>query len=205
MRLSYLLIVLFLSICLLLGLSITEAAKKKGKGSDAARYHDCHSCVEAGFGWSWEEEECGTYLNTDCSTPAAPDTETERSSSNYDSGITTDRDDDGDDEDYVVDDTEIDADDVYTGPKTFDWADTDATTHIWRIVHAGDYASLSQLLDRDSDVVKYRSADGRGALWWAYEYGQEAMVDLLIANGADEEAADAHGNKPSSMKQQRDL
>lgn len=221
--LSQLLLLCLVFIILVFGVSISEAAKKKSGRSDASRYHDCDSCVAAGFGWSWEEEECGTYVNTDCSPPTSSTrdtdrraTEAETSSSNYESDIATDREspsshpahnNDDDDDDYIADDDMADDDDSdsYTRtPKTFSWADTEATTHIWRIINAGDYASLSQLLDRDPDVVKYRSADGRGALWWAYEYGHEAIADLLIANGADEEAEDKHGNKPRDLRA-RDL
>jgi len=221
LRTSYL-FVLTLCLALLLLLSHTQAIKKKS--SDPSHFHDCDSCVAAGFGWSWEEEECGAYLNTDCITHAEEQQDphqhtqpTQQSSSNYDHVTTTDKDeyddssssaatpvDDEDDEDEYVLDDDVDDDYESHGPKTFSWQDTEATTHIWRIVHAGDYDNLAQLLSRDPDLAKYRSADGRGALWWAYEYDQDAIIDLLIAAGADEQATDKFGNKPAAMRQ-RDL
>ena len=200
------------------------AAKKRAKGGDASRYQDCNSCVAAGYGWSWEEEECGVYVNTDCSSPGHGGQQEEHSSSTYESSISTDEDKDNDDDDFAspssrasrpsshraaaaADDDEEDeilADDEGEyggGTKTFSWADTDATTHIWHVVNRGDYESLSRLLEQDEDVVRYRSRDGRGALWWAYEFGHDDMVDLLVAHGADQEAKDAGGKRPLEMRQ----
>ena len=194
------LLVLALMACLLVCIPAVNAAnKKKGKSSDANRYHDCDSCVAAGYGWSWEEEECGSgYVNIDCRPPGASSGSEEHSSSNYESNIDTDDDSAfDDDDDFIADDD--------TGPKTFSWQDTDATTHIWNVVHSGQYDALAELVDRDADLVKYRSKDGRGALWWAYEYGHDDMVDLLLAAGADADATDANGKKPVDMKQHGEL
>ena len=206
MRVLGLLVVLALIACLLASIpAVSAAGKKKGKSSDANRYHDCDSCVAAGYGWSWEEEECGSgYVNVDCRPPGtSPTSSDEHSSSNYESSIDTDSDGlDDDDDDYIPDD---DDDDDSSYPKTFSWQDTDATTHIWQVVHSGQYDALAQLLDRDADLVKYRSKDGRGALWWAYEYGHDDMVDLLLASGADADATDANGKKPIDMKQHGEL
>lgn len=205
MRIVYVL-VLALVACLLLSIpSVSAAGKKKGKTSDANRYHDCDSCVAAGYGWSWEEEECGSgYVNSDCHPPgSSPTSSDEHSSSNYESSIDTDSDlSDIDDDEYVPSDDDEEGE---YGEKTFSWQDTEATTHIWQVVHGGQYDQLAELLDRDADLVKYRSKDGRGALWWAYEYGHDDMVDLLIASGADAEATDANGKKPSDMKQHEEL
>jgi len=200
---TFSLLVLALIACLLLSIPAADAAgKKKGKTSDAQRYHDCDSCVAAGYGWSWDEEECGSgYVNIDCRPPgASPTSSDEHSSSNYESNIDTDSDDNFDDDEVYADD-----DDDSNAAKTFSWQDTDATTHIWGVVHSGQYDALAELLDRDADLVKYRSKDGRGALWWAYEYGHEDMVDLLLAAGADADATDANGKKPADMKQHNEL
>ena len=197
------LLVLALLVCLLLSIpAVSAAGKKKGKTSDANRYHDCDSCVAAGYGWSWEEEECGSgYVNIDCRPPgSSPSSSEEHSSSNYESNIDTD-----DDSSALDDDDEYIPDDDDESLKTFSWQDTDATTHIWHIVNSGQYDQLAELLDRDADLVKYRSKDGRGALWWAYEYGHDDMVDLLLAAGADADATDANGKKPIDMKQHGEL
>ena len=197
--------------------------KKSRRSGDASRYQDCDSCVAAGYGWSWEEEECGTFVNTDCTNPNHPSNahkQEEHSSSNYESAIDTDSDasdspsprshssandrrsddlddvDDDDDDFIAADDDDV----VPSGPKTFSWGDTEATTHIWALVNRGDYEQMQRLLEQDGDVVRYRSKDGRGALWWAYEYGHDDIADLLIAHGADVEARDASGKRPSELR-----
>jgi ankyrin repeat protein len=164
--------------------------------------------VAAGYGWSWDEEECGTYVNIDCHHPSSSTLDTrqdEHSSSNYESSINTDDEPSdssphtstaSDDDDFISDD-----DDDELPIKSFSWADTEATTHIWSIINRADYSSLQQLLEHDEDVVRYRSMDGRGALWWAYEYGHEDIVDLLIAHGADQDAQDVAGKRPVEMRQ----
>ena len=47
--------------------------------------------------------------------------------------------------------------------------------------------------------VHVRSSDGRGPLWWAYEYGHREIVDLLVSAGADESARDATGMLPNEL------
>ena len=217
MRVAPLLFFTLLVLVLISAVSSVGLTKKSRRSGDASRFHDCDSCVAAGYGWSWEEEECGTYVNTDCSNPNEPTNaakqEEEHSSSNYESAIDTDSDasdspsphsatphsalDDDDDEDFIAAD---DDDAVPSGPKTFSWADTEATTHIWSLVNRGDYEALQRLLEQDQDVVRYRSKDGRGALFWAYEYGHDDLADLLIAHGADTEAKDASGKRPSELR-----
>jgi ankyrin repeat protein len=42
------------------------------------------------------------------------------------------------------------------------------------------------------------SEDGRGPLFWAYEYERYDMVKLLLDKGADAAAVDVKGNTPVS-------
>ena len=42
-------------------------------------------------------------------------------------------------------------------------------------------------------VVHTRSGDGRGPLWWAYEFKRKEIVDMLLAAGADPAAKDTNG------------
>jgi ankyrin repeat protein len=52
---------------------------------------------------------------------------------------------------------------------------------------------------REPSIVHLRSEDGRGALFWAHEYAQWAMIDFLLARGADPDATDATGNRPADL------
>lgn len=183
MKLSTCLLVLYAVLALT---SLTEAKKIK---TDAARYDDCDSCVAAGFGWSWDEHACGSFVNTDC-----------HDESNDHSNHVND-------DEYSVEEDEVFEDESAHQPveKDFSWGNTEITTIIWQLVNAGDVERFTQLLEHDSDLWRYRSADGRGALWWAYEYGQDEIVELLLAAGADADATDVDGKKPADMALKSDL
>ena len=60
-----------------------------------------------------------------------------------------------------------------------EWKDTEVTTKIWQAVSSGDSGEVKKLLDGDDDIVNTRSADGRGALWWAYEADNDEIIDML--------------------------
>ena len=51
----------------------------------------------------------------------------------------------------------------------------------------------------DPAVVDLRAADGRGALFWAYEFSRMDIVKLLLDNGATDDDVDVHGNTPRSL------
>jgi len=76
---------------------------------------------------------------------------------------------------------------------------TELTTYIWRAVSTGDIQGIQELINKNPLVVKVRAEDGRGPLFWAYEYKQPAIVKLLLANGADENAQDVAGSRPREL------
>jgi len=78
-------------------------------------------------------------------------------------------------------------------------ADTPETTRLWEIVRQGDIGSLKGWLQATPDLINLRAADGRGALWWAYEFGRMDMVQELLVAGAKADDVDIHGNTPSSL------
>ncbi len=81
------------------------------------------------------------------------------------------------------------------------WQDTPMTTDLWRMISSGATEQLQKLLDDKPDFASLRSADGRGPLFWAYEYQQPAAVALLLQAGADPDARDADGKKPEQLNQ----
>ncbi len=86
-------------------------------------------------------------------------------------------------------------------PKTKDypWSNTDLTTYIWRTVNEGNMENLKKIIRLQPEAVHVRSEDGRGALWWAYEYGRKDMVDYLLHWGSSPTDKDADGNTPSDL------
>ena len=82
---------------------------------------------------------------------------------------------------------------------TSNWADSADTTRMWSLISSGDIESLQMWLSVDPKAVFMRSADGRGPLWWAHEYHQKKIIDLLLASGVDAAATDINGVKPSDL------
>ena len=70
---------------------------------------------------------------------------------------------------------------------------------MWSIIDRGDIDELTKALDQDTNLVYLRSEDGRGPLFWAYEYERYDMVKVLLDRGADAAATDAKGNTPVGL------
>ena len=79
------------------------------------------------------------------------------------------------------------------------WEDSGTTSSLWQYIKMDDVESIESWLDVDPNVVNVRSADGRGPLWWAHEFGREHIVELLLENGADPEQEDKDGVKPADL------
>ena len=73
------------------------------------------------------------------------------------------------------------------------WENTGETTHFWTLIDGNLIDEVRQVLIENPEWVHMRSEDGRGPLFWAYEYGRAEIVDLLLEAGADENAKDASG------------
>jgi dolichyl-diphosphooligosaccharide--protein glycosyltransferase len=89
--------------------------------------------------------------------------------------------------------------------ESAEWADTPLTTKLWNLVHGNKVKDFRDLIRMEPNVVHVRSGDGRGPLWWAYEYGRGDIVNLLLKSGSDPNAIDSRGKKPSSMFNKKDL
>lgn len=57
------------------------------------------------------------------------------------------------------------------------------STAVWSIIDQGDSNSLIKALEADPNLVYVRSEDGRGPLFWAYEYERYDMVKILLDKG----------------------
>jgi ankyrin repeat protein len=64
-----------------------------------------------------------------------------------------------------------------------------------RAAEIGDIPQLQMLLDKQP-LIEARDENGRTALILAALHGQSRAVDMLLAHGADPNAADGHGTTP---------
>ena len=79
------------------------------------------------------------------------------------------------------------------------WSNSEDTTLMWQIVSSGEVSELEAWLKRAPGLIYLRAEDGRGPLWWAYEYDRPDMVALLVREGADPDATDSLGMAPREM------
>merc|ERR1712203_252288 len=82
-----------------------------------------------------------------------------------------DEDEDFEDEDFEDEDDEEDEedDDDDIADDAVPWMNTAATTHMWELIQAHATEKLREWLKSEPTIVRIRSEDGRGPLWWAYE------------------------------------
>merc|ERR1711871_752881 len=84
-------------------------------------------------------------------------------------------------------------------PKRGEWRNSPQVTEAWNIVDHGSLDDLKEFLEENEEHVFLRSEDGRGPLFWAYEYGREEMISLLLEKGAESDSGDKFGNVPKDM------
>ena len=73
------------------------------------------------------------------------------------------------------------------------------TTKLWELISSGANDELETFLEENSGAALVRSKDGRGPLFWAYEYSQAHAVALLVSQGAEISARDVNGNRPRDI------
>jgi len=74
------------------------------------------------------------------------------------------------------------------------------TTTLWRLISSKEIEALQNLISHDPSVVNLRAADGRGPLFWAYEFSVDEAIEVLESFGADPSATDKDGKTPVQLK-----
>merc|ERR1711957_393135 len=80
------------------------------------------------------------------------------------------------------------------------WANNHETTRLWEVIHAGDMAGLEELIKANPRMIHACAEDGRGPLFWAYEYGQDTIITLLEDAGVDQTVTDRDGIMPEQLR-----
>mmetsp|Transcript_17659 Transcript_17659/g.25169 ORF Transcript_17659/g.25169 Transcript_17659/m.25169 type:complete len:955 (-) Transcript_17659:1129-3993(-) len=79
------------------------------------------------------------------------------------------------------------------------YVDSEDTTRMWKLISTNNVEEISDWLEHDPKMAFLRSADGRGPMWWAYEFRNEPIVKLLIKHGVSYKDADKYGKTPLDM------
>merc|ERR1712046_142400 len=79
------------------------------------------------------------------------------------------------------------------------WKNSHATTRLWEEISQGDLDGLNAMIKANPRVVHARAEDGRGPLFWAYEYGRPQIVKILETAGVDKTVKDKDGMTPPDM------
>ena len=74
--------------------------------------------------------------------------------------------------------------------------DTEDTTLMWKLVSSNAIDDLQRWLEDDPGAAWLRSADGRGPMWWAFEYRHQEIVTLLMQLGVPHTDKDKNGASP---------
>src|SRR3989338_10132526 len=86
------------------------------------------------------------------------------------------------------------------------WENTEFTSAIWQAISSGQFmANLRPQFDIEPCLAHVRALDGRGPLFWAYEFDRHDVIHYLKERLADEDALDVHGKKPAQMAKPKDF
>merc|ERR1719273_1103719 len=78
---------------------------------------------------------------------------------------------------------------------------TQETTLLWTLISTSQNMQLHGFIIEHPNVLMMRSEDGRGAIWWAWEYKNAEALAILAVNGVDLHYAqsDNDGKKPYEL------
>jgi ankyrin repeat protein len=80
-----------------------------------------------------------------------------------------------------------------------EWEDTETTSSLWSAISSFDTAALNSLLNADPANAFLRSKDGRGPIFWAYEFDNKEAISILEEAGADHDLEDVDGKTPKQL------
>eukprot|EP00536_Pseudo-nitzschia_multiseries_P007648 jgi/Psemu1/324848/estExt_fgenesh1_pg.C_1820001 len=79
------------------------------------------------------------------------------------------------------------------------WEDTEQTGAMWEVINRPEPQEFMSMLSVHPFMAHLRSADGRGPMFWAHEYGRKGMITILRKLGVREDVEDVNGIKPTDI------
>jgi dolichyl-diphosphooligosaccharide--protein glycosyltransferase len=79
------------------------------------------------------------------------------------------------------------------------WKDTSYTALMWKVITQGTVEDLNSWLQLFPLLAHVRSSDGRGPMFWAFEYKKHKMAQVLAKYGVGHSDRDATGLTPVDL------
>eukprot|EP00549_Striatella_unipunctata_P000549 CAMPEP_0118674620 /NCGR_PEP_ID=MMETSP0800-20121206/990_1 /TAXON_ID=210618 ORGANISM="Striatella unipunctata, Strain CCMP2910" /NCGR_SAMPLE_ID=MMETSP0800 /ASSEMBLY_ACC=CAM_ASM_000638 /LENGTH=988 /DNA_ID=CAMNT_0006569837 /DNA_START=48 /DNA_END=3014 /DNA_ORIENTATION=- len=83
------------------------------------------------------------------------------------------------------------------------WHDSDTLTAMWEFISKNDAPGVISMLRTNPEAAHLRSADGRGPMWWAHEFGRAKIIKILKSVGVSETEMDDDGMRPVDLSKSR--
>lgn len=77
--------------------------------------------------------------------------------------------------------------------------DSPALTALWQATSSGSTEGFINQLIQNREYAQHRATDGRGPMFWAYEFKNVDTLALLMHLGASSEQEDVDGKKPTEF------
>merc|ERR1740138_189638 len=71
-----------------------------------------------------------------------------------------------------------------------EFQDTPLLSSIWQAVSSEDNDAIDRLFDSSNFAATARASDGRGPVFWAWEFQNTYALGAIIAHGGDVESSD---------------
>jgi ankyrin repeat protein len=89
-------------------------------------------------------------------------------------------------------------------PEVTTHGDTVQATMLWQAISNGNIEAVKSSIDATPCLIYVRANDGRGPLFWAYEFKRMDIVRYLISKGVSETEFDTYGNVPRDLMPKND-
>lgn len=77
--------------------------------------------------------------------------------------------------------------------------DSPALTSLWQASSSGSTEAFINQLIQNREYAEHRAADGRGPMFWAYEFKNVDTLGLLMHLGVSSDQEDVEGKKPKEF------
>jgi ankyrin repeat protein len=77
--------------------------------------------------------------------------------------------------------------------------DSPALTALWQATSSGSSEAFINQLIQNREYSQHRASDGRGPMFWAYEFANVDTLALLLHLGVSQEQEDVDGKKPAEF------